>query len=70
MMKLKVKANEKQRKKLCRQFMTLKASPNNSRGCRQRRYLRITVSRLFDAGSVAQHHVGALFQSAIIDEST
>ncbi len=47
--------------------MTLKASQFNIRGCRQRRYLRITVSRSIDAESVALHDVGALFQSAIID---
>ncbi len=50
--------------------MTLKASPNNSRGFEHSENLRITVTRLFDAESVAQHDVGALFQSANIDESS
>ena len=50
--------------------MTLKASPNNSRGFEHSENLRITVTRLFDAESVAQHDVGALLQSANLNVST
>ncbi len=50
--------------------MTLEASPNNSRGFERSEYLRIVRITKIDPEGVAQHDVGALFQSAIINVSS